>query len=105
MLTLEGCRGGPPRVELRPACVLGYRSQAERRSETSRTPVAGVKAVLSPTQKVESPCLQGHEGGIQAHGRGWAPSIWGMSANWLWWALRVRCGCPAGDTCVLTNPR
>src|SRR5262249_28986916 len=38
MLTLEGCNGRQPGVELRPECVLGCRSQAERRSEVSRTP-------------------------------------------------------------------
>ena len=38
MLTLEGCSGRQPGVELRPECVLGCRSQAERRSEVSWTP-------------------------------------------------------------------
>jgi len=32
------CSGRQPGVELRPECVLGCRSQAERRSEVSRTP-------------------------------------------------------------------
>src|SRR5262249_36567242 len=38
MPTLEGCNGRQPGVELRSECVLGCRSQAERRSEVSRTP-------------------------------------------------------------------
>ena len=44
-------------------------------------PVDGVKAVLSPAQWPEHACLQGREGGIQTPRRGWAPSIWEMSAE------------------------
>jgi DDE family transposase len=72
MLTLEGCNARQPGVELRPECVLGCRSQAERRSEVSRTPVA---AVTTP----EHPCLRGRKGTMQAQARGWTLSIWEMS--------------------------
>ena len=74
MLTLEGRNGRRPGVELRPECVLGCRSQAERRSEVFRTPVAGV---TTP----EYPYLRRRKGGIQAQGRGWTPSIWEMSVE------------------------
>ena len=73
MLTLEGCNGRQTGVELRSECVLGCRSQAERRSEVSPDPVAGL---TTP----EHPCLRRRKGGIQAQGRGWTPSIWEMSA-------------------------
>jgi hypothetical protein len=45
-----------------------------RRSETSRTSMAGVTTA-------ENPCPRGREGGIQAQGRGWTPSIWEISGN------------------------
>jgi len=79
MLTLEACHGEPPGVEVRPECVLGVPQSGRTAPETSRPHVAGAKAVLSPAQKAENPCLRGHEGGIQARRRGWAPSIWEMS--------------------------
>jgi len=46
----------------------------------SRTSVAGVKAVLSSAQRPENACLQSRERG-KARRRGWAPSIWGISAE------------------------
>ncbi len=79
MLTLEGATEGSRGSSCARSASSGCRRQAGSRSETSRTLVAGVKAVLS-RPAAENPCLQGREGGIQARRWGWAPSIWEMSA-------------------------
>jgi Transposase DDE domain group 1 len=62
MLTLEGCPGGPPGVELRPECVLGGPQSGRPALGGLRTPVAGATTA-------ENPCPRGHKGGIQAQGR------------------------------------
>jgi hypothetical protein len=81
MLTLEGGNGRPPGVELRPACVLAVRQSGRKPLGDVPDPLAGVKAVISPARWADYACLQAREGGIQAQGRGWAPSIWEISDN------------------------
>src|SRR5204863_8541837 len=71
MLTLAGCNGRQPGSSCARRAFSGYHSQAGRHPETSRTLVAGVKAVLSPPSG-QNTCLQGREGGIAGPRRGWA---------------------------------
>jgi hypothetical protein len=65
MLTLEGCSGRQPEVELRPACILGVPRSGWPALGDVRTPVAGIKTVLSPAQGAENACLQAREGGTR----------------------------------------
>ena len=68
MLTLDG--RGAPGVSPR-----GARRQVGRRSETARTPVAAVKAVLPRPGRSENTCLQGPERGIRLYDGMGPPSI------------------------------
>jgi hypothetical protein len=60
-------------VELRPECVLEV-------PQSGRTALGDVRTPVAVVTTAGNPCLRGREGGIQAQGRGWAPSIWEMSA-------------------------
>src|SRR5262249_51279182 len=74
MLTLEGRNGRQPGVELRPECVLGCRSQAERRSEVSRTPWRASRRQNTLACDVARAVSKPRDGGGP-------PSIWEMSGS------------------------
>jgi hypothetical protein len=80
MLTLDERGGEESGVEVRPECGNGLPRSAGTPSAGCPEPVAGVTTLLSLAQGAENPWLRGHESGIQARRRGWAPSIWEMSA-------------------------
>ena len=56
-----------------PPCGAAVRSEGPRKRPGP--PWRGHHRAL-PCRRGENHCRRGHEGGIQAQGRGWAPSIW-----------------------------
>jgi len=51
MLTLEGCSGGPPGVELRPECVLGVPPSGRKPPGNDPDPRASVEALSPPPRR------------------------------------------------------
>jgi len=65
-----------PEVELRPEYLLAVLQSGRKALGNILDPRGGGHHRALPCPTGENPCRRGHEGGIQAQGRGWAPSIW-----------------------------